>query len=150
MQSDLIEEGSAVSLVRLFSVGNMFVEHLPFIILYNYCTIRPFLFVFCRQERGDLTKSSPRLKRNRSITFDSSSPSSSSIPSMSPIEEKPNSEPRQKVTTSTPEKLPSLGGPNTSDDAFGPSITPPSTPSKTPNLHRRLSRTGSYGYRQVR
>jgi len=67
---------------------------------------------------------------------------------MSPLKEIPAKE--DDVLTSTPQKqskqVPSLTRAERSSS--GTSMTPPNTPTKTP-LHRRLSRHGSYGYRQV-
>ena len=67
---------------------------------------------------------------------------------MSPLKEMPAKE--GDVLTSTPQKqskqVPPLTGGETSPS--GTTVTPPSTPTKTP-LHRRLSRHSSYGYRQA-
>ena len=67
---------------------------------------------------------------------------------MSPLKELPAKE--DDVLTSTPQKqskqVPPLTGGEGSPS--GTTMTPPSTPTKTP-LHRRLSRHSSYGYRQV-
>ena len=79
------------------------------------------------------------------MTLDST-PSNYNIttPPMSPLKELSGR--KEEVFTSTLHKLTRQ---RATGETSPTTTTPPNTPTKTPGRHRRLSKTNSYGYRQV-